>query len=538
MSGDIGSGSWTAALELLGSVSVVLAFLFLLFMGNDVVSSVDFQGADPHVDLKTQVGRPFDQKTIDDDVRRLWSLGRFDDIRVETRQELDGTGVIFDLKPATGPRLREVQVEPSSIGLKVHVPAGTLIDERAAHQIASEARRQLIAQGYQDAQVAHTILPATDHLADLKLTVDTGNSQKLKRTSFFGDTVFDDKELRRRLKALQPRQVFFFWHLAPAYSGDAAKADAARLESFYISRGYYDATVRPSSEDTRVNFSIDAGSRYEGPTIDCAGLFAERRAAERRGVLEFSARVNVTTSVNRAEFETATESGPAYLVGRINFVGNHHYSAKSIRTYFVLAEAAPFDEYLLRKSLARLNRAGWFDPVTESDIAIFPHPAIGRADVTIRLTERKRGKWSFSGPVGTIRMGGPLEASLSLRLVNYTPSISLVALARPIVPTIPVKPLIYLAGFQRSGTGWLSGISVAPQLGWQFAAMTYATAKLRQRLTPVLSGDQGLIPDLPVTVETPGGEKPLICQAPQPRYWTARKVALFGLQVAGSFPLL
>ncbi len=507
-------------------------------MGNDVVSSVDFQGADPRVNLETQVGRPFDQKTVDDDVQHLWKLGRFDDISVKTRSQPDGTAVIFDLKPAVGPRLRQVHVEPSSVGLNVSVPEGTVLDAREAHEIAGQAQRELVAAGYRDAQVSYSIQPATEHLADLKLTVDEGTAQKLKHTSFSGDPVFTDKELRRQLHALQPRQVMLFWHMAPLYSDEAAKSDAARLESFYVSRGYYDATVEPVGDAARLTFAINPGPHYEGPTIDCNALLASRRESERVGVLDFSARVNVTTSDGRAQLETITKPGQRYTVGQINFVGNHHYSGKAIRSYFVLQEAAPFDEYLLRKSLARVNRAGWFEPVTENDVAIFPHPQTGIADVTIRFTEKKRGKWSFSGPVGTVSMGGPLEASVSLRVANYVLSISLVALEPAILPTIPVKPLIYLAGIQRSGTGWLSGISLAPQLGWQFAVMTYAMTQLRQRLTPVLEGNRNLIPDLPVTVETPTGEKPLLCQAPQPRMWTERRVAIFALQMSGSFPLL
>ena len=514
------------------------ASLLLLFIGNNVVSSVDFQGADPRVNLETQVGRPFDQQAVDDDLRRLWSLGRFEDIQVKTRSQPDGTAVIFVLKPAAGPRLRRIEVEPSSIGLKVGVPEGAVLDAREAHQIAGQARRQLIAAGYPDAQVAYSILPAAGPLADLKLTVDAGNAQKLKRSDFSGDPVFSGKELRRQLNALRPRPVLFFWRLAPIYSDAAAKSDAARLESFYISRGYYDATVWPVGGASRLTFAIHPGPHFEGPAIDCRPLLASRREAERDGVLDFSARVNVIASHGRAQLETATRGGERYTVGRINFIGNHHYGDKSIRGYFVLTEAAPFDEYLLRKSLARLNRTGWFEPVTENDVAIFPHPATATADVTIRLTEKKRGKWSFSGPAGTIRMGGPLDASIHLRVAHYALSISLVALAPAIVPTIPVKPLIYIAGIQRSGTGWLSGISFAPQLGWQFAAMTYAATQLRQRLTPVLTGDRDLIPDLPVAVETPGGEKPLLCQAPQPRWWTARRVALFGLEMSGSFPML
>jgi outer membrane protein assembly factor BamA len=517
--------------------SVFFSTLLLLFTGNDVISSVAFKGADPHVKLATQVGRPIDAGNLNRDVHLLWNLGRFQDIRVETRREPEGTEVIFDLKPAAGPRLRNVEVSPATLGLRVRVAEGARIDERAAHQIAGEARRQLIARGYRDARVDYSILPAAHHLVDLKLAVETGVPQKLRRTTFSGDPVFAQKQLRAQLKALHPRPFLFFFHLAPNFSEEAAEADGARLESFYISRGFYDAAVHPQLDGARVNFAIDAGPRYEGAPISCPALLAGRRASERQGALEFSARAKVTASGNRAHVEMSTQSGAAYRVGRINFVGSHHYSDKSIRGYFVLNESAPFDEYLLRKSIARLNRAGWFELVTESDIAIFPHAATGRADVSIRLTERKRGKWSISGPAGTVKIGGPLDASLSLRVVNYTLNLSLVALARPIVPTVPVKRLIYLAGVQRAGTGWLSGISLAPQLGWQFAAMTYAAGQLRQRLTPLLAGDHDLIPDLPVRVETPGGEKALLCQAPRPRYWTARKLALIGLQFAGSFPL-
>lgn len=109
-------------------------------MANDVVSSVDFRGSDPHVNLETQAGRPFDQKAVEDDVHRLWSMGQFEDIRVETRNQPGGTAVIFVLKRSTAPRLREVQVEPSSIGIKVRAPEAA-IDAREAHQIASEAHR-------------------------------------------------------------------------------------------------------------------------------------------------------------------------------------------------------------------------------------------------------------------------------------------------------------------------------------------------------------------------------------------------------------
>src|SRR5580704_3861231 len=60
-----------------------------------VIKSVRVLGTTSAVDLKTQVGQIFDAGTVQTDVHRLWSTGRFDDIRVETTPEEDGTSVVF-----------------------------------------------------------------------------------------------------------------------------------------------------------------------------------------------------------------------------------------------------------------------------------------------------------------------------------------------------------------------------------------------------------------------------------------------------------
>ncbi len=53
----------------------------------------------------------------------------------------------------------------------------------------------------------------------------------------------------------------------------------------------------------------------------------------------------------------------------------------AIRRNFVLDEAAPFDEYLLRKSLARLNRTNWFEPVAGAGVIIHPDDSKGEANI-------------------------------------------------------------------------------------------------------------------------------------------------------------
>jgi len=497
----------------------------------DVISSVEFRGAGPNVALETQVGQPFDEKTIDDDVHQLWSMGRFEDIRVEANRERGGTAVIFRLTPSNVPRLREVRVEPSTYGVHVNVPEGIMLDPRRAHEIAAETRKKLDSQGYRDAQIDYAVVPVASRLADLRLTISARDPLKVKNVDLTGASAIDEIDLRGALRALRAHRILF-WRMDPAYSEEAVDSDSAGLVSLYLSRGYFDATVRGSGSGNDVHFSIEEGRSDDAPPVDCASLFAQRRAAERKGVLDFSARVNVAT-----DLQPRVERGQPYWVGHIRFLGNHHYSDAAIRSYFVLNEAAPFDQYLLRQSLARLNRTNWFETLTDTNVAIIPDKSNGTADITIRLTERKRGKWSLSGPVGPTSIGGPLQASLRSRIASYTFSIGLVALEHPVIPIIPVKRFVYTLSFERSGMGWMSGITIAPQLGWQAAAMSYAAAQLRQRLTPVLAGDRGLVPDLPVLMETSNGEKTLMCKAPTPRFSVLRRSAIFALQISGSLGL-
>ena len=518
--------------------------LWFVFASNEIVTAVAVRGVESDVKLETQVGRPVDQPSLAHDVRRLWSTGRFEDIRVKTTAQAGGTAVVFEVTPSLSPRLRDLRIEPNSYGLRLKAPGGALLDRLRVHEIAAAAAKELRAQGYLDARVDYDVIPVAKSLADLRLTVHASEPVRVKNIDFSGDPALSPAELHGSLKALRARRILF-WRILPAYSPEAVESDMARVVSLYLSKGYFDAGLRVEDtaiegEHAALRVSVDAGPRYQAAPVDCGDLLRQRRQAEREGVLDFSVRVDVQPAEDGAAIlHSEIERGPAYRVGRIAFTGNRQISAVAIRRNFVLDEAAPFDEYLLRKSLARLNRANWFEPVAASGVVIHPDDSKGEANVMIPLTELKRGKWSLSGPVGPSSIGGPLKASVSERIASYSVSIGLIAFAHPVVPALAAatKRFVPVATLERPGNGWLSGIAIAPQLGWQASAAAYVTTQIRQRLTLLLAGDRGLTPELPVIMKTPTGEKTLFCQAPQPRFFVVRTAAAMALQVVGSLPI-
>ncbi len=557
-------------------------FLFSIFVlsplfateGEHLVKSVAVPGTALAVKLTTQVGQPYDLSTLTRDVRYLWSLGRFEDIRVEATPSEDGIAVVFRTRPAVRMRLREILIEPSTCGLQLKAAKGSLIDRRSAEAIATEARRQLADRGYPRARVDYEFIRRRDEV-DLKLKVDQGDSLRVKQVNFVGDPGIRIAQLRSGLDALRARRIlpripwiWGGWRLLPSYTPEAAESDAARLESLYLSKGYLDAAVTPreadiSGSDARVTFDVRAGQRFTldtlrvgqkeltgaSPAAACSTLFAERRRAEREGVLDFSARMEVQrSSGGHADAVTSFTLGQAYRVGRIEFTGNRRFSDASIRRNFLLDEGAPVDDRLLRRSLARLNRTGRFENISERNVIIARNEKTGLADIRLSLIEPKFGRWNISGPVGPPSFGGALEGSISARLPawgrgifelsTYTASVAAFAFASPI-PGLAVAsasriPVLMLRRPFSPGDSWLSGFTVAPQIGWRGSSLLSATTQLQQRLQPLLAGDRGLIPDLPVTVSRPEGEAVMVCPAPRPRLYWPRVAAGVSLRIFGS----
>lgn len=554
-----------------------------------MVTSVRVVGTKSAVDLKTQVGQIFDSSTIQSDVHRLWSTGRFDDIRVETTPQAQGTAVTFQVVESPQLSLHQMRVEPSTYGLQLNLPEGTPMSRLRAHQIAYQAEQDLRSDGFRTATVDYDLVPYIGNKVDLHLNIDAGERIRVKDVTFTGDPEFDSKDLHGVLRNLKIRRVtppipgvWAGWRLFPGYSPDGVDGDLALLRSYYISRGYFDVNVKlndvkVAEKSAHVSIDVQAGPLYHVRTWQvsgngvmpkvvhplnnlmryqnfCSTLFVARRKAEREGILDFTANMQVqptdasTKEAPEADLNVSIERGKPFHIGRIEFVGNRHFSEAAVRSNFLLDEGDLLDEHQLRKSMARLNEAGFFAPINEHNTILHTDPTTGVADIDIRVVERKRGSWNLSGPVGPPALAGPLEASIRSRLPSwgsglleastYSVSISMFAFMHAILPIgFPNVPLIPIAALNRPftpGEGWKSGFMIVPQLGWEYMVAGYGVAQLQHRLVPILRGDRGLEPELPVTVETPTSRTTMFCDPPAPRFSAVRNALAIGLGFIGS----
>jgi hypothetical protein len=519
-----------------------------------VIRSVALAGSRLPVTLATQVGQPYNAGNISRDVHELWNSGRFEDIRVETMRCDDGTAVTFRVVEARPFLIRKVLIEPSTLGVRLEIPVGTRVDRRRVQAVALGARRQLASQGYSNSQVNPELVETAPGQADLHLNITPGDRIRVTNIQFDGDSALDNTELRQTLRALRIRHILG-WRLLPGYSREAVDADLARLSSLYISKGYFDAKVWLESteihgKEAEVRIRTDAGPLYptkHRPCELCAALFRARREAESQGILDFTA----TLRVRDADLTTAIERGSVFRVGRIEFTGNRHYSDAMLRRNFLIEEGQLLDGRRLRKSIDRLNRSKLFEPIDASQVVVRPSETKGVADVIVKLRELKRGAWRLSGPAGPPSFAGSLEASIRSRLppwgsgffelATYTASITVFAFAHPILPLLAADPrrkllpVLAIARPFSPGEGWQSGFTIAPEFGWRPSAVTYSATQIQQRLLPILAGDRGLVPELPVTVEGPSSQGVMLCEPPPPRFAKLRYGATIALRLLGAF---
>jgi hypothetical protein len=494
------------------------------------------------------VGRPYDPAAVGRDVKYLWGLGRFDDVRAE----VNGSAVQFVVSPKVRMSLHEVRMSPHSYGFQPKLAEGSLIDAWGAQQVATQTEKELRLQGYRNVHVSYSFAPAVRHEVDLRLKIDASDPVRVKHVEIEGDLGMKPKEVRRALDALRAKPLIpKIWRLIPNYSQEAVDADVSRLRSLYLSRGYFNARVWADDGDATVRIHAEAGPRFEvhGTNLAklCPCLMAQRREAERRGILDFTPTLRVERRGEAAaDVETKVELGEPYRVRRIEFYGLHRYGDATARRNMLLDEGAPVDQYLLRKSVARLMSTHLFENLREHDVMIRRVDRDHAADIQLRLTERKVGSWNLSGPVGPASIAGPVRAAVMSRLPpwgrglfelsTYTVSVGMVAWQQPIISALTVKKFVPIFAMSRGflpGDSWRSGFAIVPQMGWQGSLMLTGAAQLQGRMLPVLTPNRGLTPELAVVVEGDANGT-ILCDAPKPRAHVLRSVAALAVRLPGS----
>jgi outer membrane protein insertion porin family len=399
--------------------------------------------------LKTRTGAPYAENVVSDDLKRLYLLGFFDDIKIDTEPHNGGVKVIITVKERAviekmafkgfrRVRIRKIEREGAGFGTSADKQLKTreaeALDSSSLNDDVRTIREWYEKAGYPYAQVTYDVAtdPATNK-ATVTFTAVEGKRARIIRVEVEGNAAFND---RRITKLMKSKRAWLFNR--GVLKEETLKEDMERVRAFYQKNGYADVTAgyEIRSTDGRqqlltIVVTVGEGRQYHVGSVEIKGnkdiprdlILAQMKDSSpgqvfsQEGVKQDIARIQSlyfdkgyisavaqeTISLNpdtgNVDVIYAVEENEIAYVNRINMRGNIKTKDIVIRRELRIHPGDRFDGTKLKRSRERLQNLGYFEEVNY-DIEDTGDPA--KKDLVVDVKEAKTGAFSFGGGYSTV----------------------------------------------------------------------------------------------------------------------------------------
>jgi outer membrane protein insertion porin family len=392
--------------------------------------------------IGTKVGTTVSSPRLADDVRRIYALGFFHDVRVDVSPTEGGAVVTFLVEE--NPVIRQVsitgneEIGADDIKEKLTVTVGSTVDYPLLLENAARIEAQYQAKGFYLAKVNYVLEPMGDGSVGVNFDVVEGEKLRLKKIDFQGNQAFSSSDLEEIMTTKTwgiTSYVSQLWDNSGLYAEPIFYEDLDKIQRKYMDEGYIRVNVgQPRVEVVEdgltVHVAIDEGPQFHVGTVDILGdetmnrdeLLALVRlqpgAIFSRSVLTgdvdrlrnyyadrgfFDAAVNPITNVDPEKLLIATnfevKKGELYFVDGIDVNGNTRTADTVVRRELSIGEAELYSASAVAKSKMRVQRLGYFEEV---EIQARPTDQPNRVAMAVDVVERPTGSFSFGAGVGSV----------------------------------------------------------------------------------------------------------------------------------------
>ncbi len=393
--------------------------------------------------IGTKVGEPLDRGRIAQDVRRIYGLGFFHDVRIEVTRAANG-GAIVSYVVVENPVIRQVSITGNEelgsddIKEKLTITVGSTVDYPLLLENAARIEAQYQAKGYYLAKVKYVLEPMGEGSVGVNFDVVEGKKLRLTEIDFRGNEALSDGRLE---KVMQTKTWGFtsyvsqLWDNSGLYAEPIFYQDLDKIQRLYMDEGYVRVSigqpeVSVSEEGIVVAVDIAEGPQFVVGTVDILGDETMDRA-QLFGLVElhpgevfsrstlsadvdrlrgyyadrgfFDASVNPITNVDPDKKEIATsfevKKGELYFVEGIDVNGNVRTADTVVRRQLSINEGELYSAQAVANSKMRVQRLGYFEEV---EVRARPTDVPNRVAMTVDLVERPTGSFSFGAGVGSV----------------------------------------------------------------------------------------------------------------------------------------
>lgn len=406
--------------------------------------------------VTTKAGEPYEPARIAGDVRAVFGLGFFRDVRVLTEPGEGGRLVIFEVEE--NPVVRQVaisgndSIDAEKIRDAMTLTTGSTLDYPLVYENTQRVEQLYRSEGYYLAKVKQDIQPLGEDAVAVNFQVEEGKKLRLEEIQFQGNEALSSGQLEDGMKT-KPwhwySYVTRFLDNSGTYSEPVFLQDLRGVEQKYTDRGYLQVELSEPRVDARedglvVVVDVSEGDQYRVGELDVSGdqsadvdrLREQLKlkpgevfnrsflTADVEGLTShytdrgfYFANVNPRTDLKASDktvdVDFEVERGDLHFVKEIDVSGNTTTIDPVIRRELRLVEGQLWSARAVETSKRRLENLGFFEEV---NFEPKPTDQPGLLDLGVKVVEKPTGSLSFgagfSSQDGFIISGSVSQANL------------------------------------------------------------------------------------------------------------------------------
>jgi outer membrane protein insertion porin family len=390
--------------------------------------------------MRTKVGQPFNDATVEQDVEALYKSGAVQNVRIFGEPLGDGVKVIVHVQ--TRLTAREIVIEGAKrIGAtKLRKEIKLKLNQPIREEDLEEAREKIIeiyqSHGFTDVSVQFRVEPIDEAhgTARVVYTVSEGAKGAVIQINFEGNTHISTWRLRKEMKTKR-QTIVAFLDKSGRLDEAQLQQDMDSIRELYQDHGFVEVEIKDVRRERNakgkltITIVIAEGSQFHVRNLTISG---EKVAKEQSIRLLLKMKAGSVYSPKQLHDDAkavadaygsggyvdlivtpeSIPAGPALVdvhykieegdrsyLNRVNIEGNTRTKDKVIRREVLIAPGDVFNTVRADTTKKRLENLGYF-----SKVETYPEDTDvpGRKDLTILVQEKRTGSLSFGGGFSTV----------------------------------------------------------------------------------------------------------------------------------------
>lgn len=357
--------------------------------------------------LKTRRGDALDPQVIEDDIRTLFELGYFSDVRFYKKPADGGIQLVVQVveKPAIVSIALEgnEEINDETITEKLETKLYTIVNEATITADVRMIEKQYAEKGFYLARVTYTLKQQGANEVDLVFHIDEGGKVQVGSVHILGNKFFTSADIISGTPGLasRPYTRAGAFSSSSLYQDDFVKRDLEYVSYIYRDQGFAEVKVaRPfqfldqDRDFVRLTFQVEEGLQYDVGTIDLSGdlLFPKEQLleemklkpgelfrysrftrdiemlVEKYGDLGYAyADINPKTQFDREKrlvhINYEITKGEKVYFGKMTITGNTKTRDNVVRREFEISDSELYSGTGLTNTKNNVNRLGFFEEV-------------------------------------------------------------------------------------------------------------------------------------------------------------------------------